>query len=66
MALLSEATKEKEFDLRTVDRALAKGLMNRDQLTKHIKSLPDDSEFVDSINTEELMEGIEGKSPLRK
>lgn len=45
MALLSEATKEKYFDLRVMERNLSRGLIKKAEADQVLKSLPDDAEF---------------------
>jgi hypothetical protein len=65
MALLSDGIKEKEFDVRMVQRALNKGLVQQDDIDKHLKKLPDDSANCYYMNLETLSEGVSGKSGLR-
>ncbi len=65
MALLSQAVKEKEFDIRTIERGLAKGVVSHDVVAKHYKGLVDETEASQLLNTEELYESIKGKSQLR-
>ena len=65
MALLSEASKEKEFDVRMINRGLSKGLITQDEVEKHKKSLSDDAETADYIDLEVLLESVKGKSGLR-
>lgn len=65
MALLSNAVKEKEFDIRMVQRGLSKGLILKDDVDKHHKKLADDSENADYLNLSTLFESIGGKSGLR-
>ncbi len=66
MSLISQASKEKEFDVRSIERNLAKGLMTHDQVTKNQKTLTDDSDNSEYFNTDEIYETIIGKSPLRE
>ena len=65
MALLSDALKEKEFDIRMVSRKLSKGLMLEEEVTKHESTLPDESENCAYVNLEELHNEIRGRSGLR-
>jgi hypothetical protein len=65
MALLSEALKDKEFDVRMVSRGIARGTLQRDDVEKQVKKLTDDTSNADSINLEVLLESVSGKSPLR-
>lgn len=65
MALLSDGIKEKEFDVRMVQRALNKGLLQQDEVEKHEKKLADDGENAEYINLETFFEGVGGKSGLR-
>ena len=66
MALLSQAIREKEFDIRTIERNLSKGLISSDAAEKHSETLPDDSENASSVNVDELFESIKGRSSLRR
>lgn len=65
MSLLSEAVKNKEFDTRTIERKLAKGLMSESEVNKHIKTLKDDEDAGQYVDISELYESIQGKSQLR-
>jgi hypothetical protein len=65
MALLSHAIKEKEFDVRMVQRGLNKGLVLFDDIDKHLKKLPDEGENADYVDLDVFMEGVGGKSGLR-
>ena len=65
MALLSKATKAKEFDVRMIQRGLNKGLVTFDDVEKNQKKLADDTGEADSIDLEVLLEGLRGKSGLR-
>ncbi len=65
MALLSNGIKDKEFDIRVIQRGLNKGLLQQDDVDKHHKKLPDDAANADYIDLEVFMEGVGGKSGLR-
>jgi hypothetical protein len=65
MALLEDGIKDKEFDVRMIQRGLNKGLLLQDEVDKNQKKIADDSDNADYINTETLMESIGGKSGLR-
>ena len=65
MALLSNGLKEKEYDVRMVQRGLNKGLVQQDEIDKHLKKLSDDAENADYIDLEVFFEGVGGKSGLR-
>lgn len=65
MALLSQAIKEKENDIRIIERNLAKGHVTVEAVDKLNKSLIDESELADVVNVEELYEGLKGRSSLR-
>ncbi len=65
MALLSQAVKEKEYDIRTMERGMAKGTVSHDVVAKHLKGLTDETELSQLVNTEEIYETIKGKSQLR-
>ena len=56
MTLLHDATQEKKFDVRTIERGLSRGVLSQDEVQKHTKELPDDSESADWVNPEELVE----------
>lgn len=65
MALLSQGLKDKELDIRMVQRGLTKGLLRTDDIEKHNKKLPDDAENAEYTNLETMMEVLGGKSGLR-
>ena len=65
MALLEDGIKNKEFDIRMVQRGLNIGRVLQDDIDKHDKKLPDDAANADYLNLEVLMEGVGGKSGLR-
>lgn len=65
MALLSEAIKEKEFDVRMVQRGLNKGLLLQDDVQKHLKKLSDENANADYVNVDELRQSVDGQSGLR-
>lgn len=66
MALLSGGLKDKEFDIRMVQRGLNKGLILLDEVEKNLKKLPDDSENAEYVNVETFFEGLStNKAGLR-
>lgn len=65
MVLLSQAMKEKEFDVRMVGRSIGKGLIFAGQLQKYESSLSDDSDYADFVNLDQVLEAVRGKSGLR-
>ena len=65
MALLSQAIREKEFDLRIMERSLSKGTVTTDVHDKHTETLVDDADYAIYTSVEELYESIKGKSSLR-
>ncbi len=56
MALLSEASKEKEFDVRMINRNVVKGTLSRQDVEKNEKKLPDDSANADYVNIDSFLE----------
>lgn len=65
MALLSEALKQKKFDVRMIERGYTKGHYSAAEVEKNQNQLPDDKENADHINLDEVYQGIKGKSGLR-
>ena len=66
MALLSDGIKGKEFDVRMVQRGLNKGLVLLDDIEKHQKKLPDDSENAEFVSLDSFFEGLNtNKAGLR-
>lgn len=62
MAFISKAYKEKEFDIRMVQRGLSKGLVLQADVEKHQKKLPDDAANAEFVSIEFLRESI-GRKP---
>lgn len=54
MVLLQDALEEKKFDARNLDRAMARNILNADEVAKLIKQLPDDGANADWMNIESL------------
>lgn len=54
--LLSEAIKEKEFDIRMINRNVVRGSLARQDVEKNEKKLPDDSANADFVSLESFME----------
>lgn len=65
MALLSQALKDKEVDIRMIQRGLNKGFVSLDEVEKMTKRLQDETESAEFTNLETFMEGLGGKSGLR-
>jgi hypothetical protein len=65
MALLSEAMREKELDVRMVGRGLGKGQIFAADMLKHEDKLEDDGANAEHINLDVVLESIRGKSGLR-
>ncbi len=61
MALLSEAVKEKKFDIRMIKRSTSSGLVTQDEMNKNSLTLKDDSENADYTNIDTLFESITSK-----
>lgn len=66
MALLEDGIRQKGFDVRMVQRGLNKGVLLKEEVNRHLKDLPDDSENAEFVNLEVLGEGIAGNSGLRE
>ncbi len=66
MTLLKTAVDEKLYDTRVMERGLAKGQRTAEELEKHASKLPDDAALSTTLNIDELVESIKGKSSLRK
>lgn len=65
MALLSDGIKQKEFDVRMIQRKLSKGLILQEEVEKNQRKLPDDTENADYVALDSFFEGLAGKSGLR-
>ena len=65
MTLLSTALKEKEFDVRMIQRNLSKGNLLQEEVDKNQKKIEDSQDNVEFLNLDELMDTVEGKSGLR-
>lgn len=62
MTLLHEAVDSKKFDTRMVERNILRGVANKEDLDKVLKTLPDDAENAEFISVESLMaEVLESK-----
>lgn len=58
MPLLVDATEEKNFDVRMVERNLTRGRVTSDDVEKLVKKLPDDSENAQWVNPVDLPDDI--------
>jgi hypothetical protein len=54
MALLHEAVEEKKFDVRVVERNVARGFITQEEAQKAGSNLPDDGENAEYVNVEAL------------
>ncbi len=54
MTLLHEAFDEKKFDVRMIERNVARGVVTSDDVEKTTKKLPDDGENADWVSLETL------------
>ena len=61
MALLSEALKEKIYDVRMIKRGISNGKVSREELNKSVQSLKDDSENADITKIDVLLESLSKK-----
>ncbi len=62
MALLSQALKEKNVDVRMVARGQSrtdKSTITNEEYQKYLKSLPDDADNADAINLDQLTDQLE-------
>jgi hypothetical protein len=54
MALLHDSVNSKKYDVRLVERNIARGLISAKEFEEAIKNLPDDSENAEYISIETL------------
>ncbi len=54
--LLSEAIKEKEFDIRMINRNVVRGTLARQDVEKNEKKLADDSANSDFVNIDSFLD----------
>ena len=54
MVLLHEATLEKRFDNRVVEKNVVRGVVKQDEYDQFLKTLPDESENAEWISLETL------------
>jgi hypothetical protein len=59
MSLLHDAVTQKKFDVRSLEKNLTRGVVKSDEVEKHLKSLPDDSDNMTTISIAELMSELE-------
>jgi hypothetical protein len=55
MTLLVEATEFKKFDVRMIERNVARGVIKPDDVNRAINALPDDAENAEWVSLNELM-----------
>jgi hypothetical protein len=55
MTLLHEATEAKKLDTRMVERNIARGRVDHEDLEKALKKLPDDAENAEYISLDTLI-----------
>lgn len=65
MALLSDALKEKRFDVRMTERSLNKGTIESAELDKFVKSLPDDAEQGEMMDLDAMFEELPSRGQLK-
>ena len=61
MALLNEALKEKELDIRMMNRASSKGQMGKSELDKASKKASDDTDNAEYVSIETFMDDLPSK-----
>lgn len=54
MALLNDSVNSKKYDVRLIERNVARGLISAKEVDDAIKNLPDDSENAEWISIESL------------
>ncbi len=65
MALLNESVNEKKWDVRMIERNLARGVVTSEELAQAVSALPDDSECADWVSLESLSEPAEEAAASR-
>jgi len=66
MKLLSDAIKDKEFDVRMVNTNINRGVISRGDHDKALKSLSDDSNLCDFVSVEEIERSADGDLPSER
>lgn len=61
MTLLHDAVKEKKFDVRMVERNVARGVVTAEEAEKALASLPDDAENAETISLDALIADDSGE-----
>jgi hypothetical protein len=62
MALLNESVNEKKWDVRMIERNLARGVVTSEELAQAVAALPDDAECADWVSLESLSDSGEEAS----
>lgn len=62
MALLHESVNFKKFDIRMVERNIARGVLSPQEYTDLVKNLPDDGENAEWVNVASLEDDGSGDS----
>ena len=60
MTLLHEDVESKKFDVRMIERNVARGVVSSADVQKAVESLPDDAENADYISVNTLLEEGDG------
>ena len=58
MTLLHDASVQKKFDSRLLERAVSRGTLKHEEVEKNAKDLPDDSANADFVSLDTLLEEI--------
>ena len=58
MTLLQEATEQKKYDSRLVERSIQRNTLRQEELDQFVKNLPDDAENATFVNLDALMEDV--------
>ncbi len=58
MTLLHDASVQKKFDSRLIERAVSRGTLKQEEVEKNAKELPDDSANADFVSLDTLLEEI--------
>lgn len=58
MTLLHDASVQKKFDSRLIERSVSRGQLKQEEVEKNMKELPDDSANADFVSLDTLLEEI--------
>lgn len=62
MTLLHEAVEQKKYDVRLVERNMARNSVTQAEVDQYVKGLPDDSQNALYVSVDSLMEDLLGDS----